>query len=536
MGGPRSAEANTSAPPSPRAVFRRIHAAILILLAACNYPGVSPAPGSLSVREVRQTLAAITSLPPGAGSTVEPLPIDTPVAPGATGAAQPLRPSLAGTSVVYPDVIQYYAQSGDTLAGLAGRFGVGSELIVSAAPLPAKGLIPPATELWIPNRMEGRTYSEAVFPDGEVVYSHLALDFDLYETLARGNGYLNAYRENVQGASLSGGEIIERVAVESSVNPRLLLALLELRSGWVRSPDPRGAERYPIGFHVAGWEGLYRELVITATHLNAGYYGWREGRLGRLQFSDGKSAPFDPRLNAGSAAVQHLMGKLYPQDSWESALYGRGGLIDLYAEMFGDPWERAARAGPIFPAGIAQPELELPFLPGLRWSLTGGPHPSWKTGSPRGAIDLAPVTGEAACSVSSAWVTAPAGGVVVRSRRNVVVLDLDGDGREQTGWVLVFLHIADHERVAEGSVLDADGRIGHPSCEGGTSTGTHVHIARKFNGEWLGADWPLPFVLGGWQVFAGEKNYTGGMFKGEQEVVASPVGPRTSIIVRPSSQ
>ena len=67
----------------------------------------------------------------------------------------------------------------------------------------------------------------------------------------------------------------------------------------------------------------------------------------------------------------------------------------------------------------------------------------------------------------------------------------------------------------------------HPSCEGGTSTGTHVHIARKFNGEWIAIQGPLPFVLSGWQAFASEKNYQGGMLKEGQQVVASPVGPRT---------
>ena len=39
-------------------------------------------------------------------------------------------------------------------------------------------------------------------------------------------------------------------------------------------------------------------------------------------------------------------------------------------------------------------------------------------------------------------------------------------------------------------------------------------------------------ILGGWKVFAEAKNYQGGMNRGEQQVVASPVGPRTSIIVR----
>lgn len=507
-----------------------------LVLAACNYPGLSASPGSLSVREVRQTLAAITSQPPASAATLEPGGAATSVALEEPASAPFPQPGLAGTAVVYPDVIQYFAQSGDTLPALAGRFRVGQELIISSAPLPARGLIPPATELWIPNRMGQPAFSRAALPDGEVIFSSTALDFDLYESIERSKGFLSVYRENVQNQSFSGAEIIARVAVESSINPRLLLALLELRSGWVRGAAVRGDERYPLGFRAGGWEGLYRELVIAATHLNAGYYGWREGTLNPLQFSDGKSTLFDPRLNAGSAAVQHLLGKLYSQETWEAALYGSGGLIELYSEMFGSPWERAAQAGPIFTANAAQPALELPFLPGLRWSLTGGPHQAWKTGSPRGAIDLAPVTGEPACRVSSAWVTAPAQGVVVRSRRNVVALDLDGDGHEQTGWVLVFLHIADYERVVEGAVLRLDDRIGHPSCEGGTSTGTHVHLARKFNGEWLGADLPLSFELGGWQVYAGERNYTGGMKKGEKEVVASPVGPRTSIIERTNGQ
>lgn len=90
--------------------------------------------------------------------------------------------------------------------------------------------------------------------------------------------------------------------------------------------------------------------------------------------------------------------------------------------------------------------------------------------------------------------------------------------------------------MAERTVLRLGDRIGHPSCEGGVATGAHVHLARKFNGEWLGADWLLPFELGGWQVYAGERNYTGGMINGEKEVVASPVGPRTSIIERASGQ
>lgn len=72
---------------------------------------------------------------------------------------------------------------------------------------------------------------------------------------------------------------------------------------------------------------------------------------------------------------------------------------------------------------------------------------------------------------------------MVRSERGVVVLDLDGDGHEQTGWAVLYLHIAARERVPVGQHLYPGERIGHPSCEGGIATGTHVHLARKFNGS-----------------------------------------------------
>jgi len=114
----------------------------------------------------------------------------------------------------------------------------------------------------------------------------------------------------------------------------------------------------------------------------------------------------------------------------------------------------------------------------------------------------------------------------------VVVVDLDGDGYEQTGWVLLYLHIATLERVRVGQWVDVNDRIGHASCEGGKSTGTHVHIARKYNGEWVAADGPIPFTLGGWTVVAGNKPYEGLLVRGDKTIIADPVGQSWSIIFR----
>jgi hypothetical protein len=80
--------------------------------------------------------------------------------------------------------------------------------------------------------------------------------------------------------------------------------------------------------------------------------------------------------------------------------------------------------------------------------------------------------------------------------------------------------------------VEADSPLGHPSCEGGSATGTHVHLARKYNGEWLAADGPLPMLLSGWTAHAGELSYQGTLTKDGLVVTASPGGISGSTIIR----
>jgi LasA protease len=91
----------------------------------------------------------------------------------------------------------------------------------------------------------------------------------------------------------------------------------------------------------------------------------------------------------------------------------------------------------------------------------------------------------------------------------VVILDLDGDRNEGTGWVVLYMHIESRDRVQPGTILRAGEAVGHPSCEGGISSGTHVHLARLFNGVWIPADGPVPFNLSGWVASGTGEEYVG---------------------------
>jgi murein DD-endopeptidase MepM/ murein hydrolase activator NlpD len=112
------------------------------------------------------------------------------------------------------------------------------------------------------------------------------------------------------------------------------------------------------------------------------------------------------------------------------------------------------------------------------------------------------------------------------------VIDVDGDGHEQTGWNLLYLHVATKDRVQVGTWLEANDRVGHASCEGGVSTGTHLHFARRYNGEWIAADGAMPFLLSGWRAVNGNKPYEGKLIRGEQVIIADPVGQMRAHIVR----
>jgi hypothetical protein len=111
------------------------------------------------------------------------------------------------------------------------------------------------------------------------------------------------------------------------------------------------------------------------------------------------------------------------------------------------------------------------------------------------------------------------------------VQDLDGDGLEQTGWTVMYLHIATAERVAVGTYLHIGDHVGRPSCEGGRANGTHLHIARKLNGEWIAAGTgPLPFNLGGWIAQNGDESYKGTLTRDGVTLIACTCSWRASWI------
>jgi LasA protease len=477
---------------------------VLALLAGCSRP-VDPS-----------IYADETTTPGAPGATDTPRfamatpghPTPGPTSPYATrppaaNSPTPDPPRAAGAG---PEVDYHLVVWGETLASiaLANNTTVAELMALNRLTDPDRLVI--GTTLRIPVTPDFDGPYGKLLPDSEFVYGPGTRDFAVAEFMQPYGGYLAHYSEDVEGTWRSGPEVVELAARRFSISPRLLLALLEYRAGWLTNPDPP-EKTYPLGSTVGYRAGLYFQLAWASDQLNAGYYGWRERGLTTARLSDARARLADG-LNAGTAGVEYFLAQGNSRAGWERAL-GPRGFRATYARLFGDPF--AAAVEPLVPASLVQPPLELPWAAGQIWYLTSGPHGGWGDGGAWAALDFVAPDGNQGCTPSAEWARAAAAGLVVRAGDGQVVIDLDGDGFEGTGWTLHYSHLASDGRVTAGTPVSVGDPLGHPACEGGYADAAHLHFARRYNGEWIPAAGALPFNLSGWIALGAAQAYDGSM-------------------------
>lgn len=418
---------------------------------------------------------------------------------------------------------EYVVQPGDTLYGIALSNNISLQALLADNQFADPDVLSVGQVVNIPGAPKQKTPDFKIIPDSRLVRAPGSAHFEVAAFVSQQPGYIRDATDNVptnmanglsKDETLTAAQVIQRVAIEFSVDPRLLLALLEYRAHWLSQSDlSDDAKQFPMISEEASGQvdrsGLYRQLAWTADQLNLGYYSWKYDRLTTLEFDDGTRLRYAPGLNAGTVAIQYFLSLHSAPDLWATEVTQIGFFHTFYA-YFGDPFVGAI--DPLVPPDLVQPPMILPFPQGETWFFTGGPHGGWGNGSAWAAIDFAPPDERSAnmpaCYQSEYWATAVAPGLIVRSDQGMVLLDLDGDGDETTGWVVMYLHLSSDGRVPVGTLVQPGDHIGHPSCEGGVSTATHMHIARRYNGEWIPAACPEctanqqvpPLVLSGWVV------------------------------------
>lgn len=445
------------------------------------------------------TRVIITPFPQTPSPEVEEVVVPTPIA----------------TRPVYEPgtLVDYTVQTGDTLPALTAHFNTTLSEMLEANPALSEDMttLTPGITIKIPIYYEalwGNPFQ--IIPDSLFANGPAQSDFDTQAFVDAQPGWLKNYSALAGDETRRGGDLIDYVARNYSVSPHLLLALAEYQAQALSAETiPDELQRYPLGYEDQFHEGLYLQLNWAANALNNGYYSWRSGELDTITRMDGTIEHPDPWQNAATVALQNYFSGLLNIEDYTRAIYSEG-FYKTYTGLFGDPWLNVTDH---IPGDLQQPELALPFALGKTWTYTGGPHAVWGNGAPLAAIDFAPPAAIGGCATSDEYVVAVADGQIVRSEPAVVLLDLDGDGDERTGWVILYLHLGVNDQIQPGMLVKTGDPIGHPSCEGGSATGTHVHIARKYNGEWVSASGPLAFDLEGWVADKGSEEYLGTLKK-----------------------
>jgi LysM repeat protein len=474
--------------------------AVLVIAGCTAEPTPTPQPGG----EGSQTPQPFIQLP-SFGNDGTPAPTHEPT--------ETPRPSPTPGPVFTEYVVQY----GDTLGAVSAKFDMTLEELMEVNGISDPHALQIGQVLKIPTFVELVGPEDIILPDSEVVYGPAYKDFDIEEFLEQyPDSYLHGYVEYVERGQLTGAEILQLVSERFSVGPRALLALLEYQGGWVTSATLTGTQvSYPFGVHPNGRQTLYREAFWAANQINAGYYGKLSERLGLFDFTDRTRARIAWNINPGTAGIQNVLSKTATWEEWLPMVKPTGYLA-TYKRLFGEPTQYDF--GRLLPRDLKQPTLRLPLEDGKKWYFTGGPHAGWVDGSPWAAVDFAPADQAGSCWQSEYWTVAAAPGVIAAAENGRVILDLDGDGFQGTGWALMYMHTGDEGRVEVGDKLKSNDHVGHPSCQGGDSQTSHIHFARLYNGQWIAADDPrIPLVLSGW-TFSGDSQEYNGLMQREDKM------------------
>jgi len=440
------------------------------------------------------------------------------ILPTATTASIVL-PTINSSSLSTTEVPrEYTVQAGDTLSGIATTYNVSLQALINLNGISNPNLLEVGQILILPSPPTTSTPVNQILTDSRVVRAPDEASFNIDNFLSTQSGYINLVTDtldirlsdgSIRQDILGSANIIRRVAEEYSVDERIILAFLEYKANWLSNAEvaddlkeyPLISEEASLGYNRSG---LYRQLSWLANELNRGYYSYKSSDLRILTFNDGTQLLYNTSQNAGTIALQYVMAIENTPEQWSFDVSDNG-FKSLYLRLFGEDTGK----NEILPPNLTQPSLTLPFRSGDIWRFTGGSHGGWGSGSAWSALDFAPPDrredGDPFCYTSEFPVTAVSTGIISRVSDGTVVLDLDNDINERTGWSILYLHLSIDSSISVGQLVNVGDTIGNASCYGGFSTATHLHIARRYNGEWIptdcnSCDRNIPFTMSDWQA------------------------------------
>ena len=300
---------------------------------------------------------------------------------------------------------------------------------------------------------------------------------------------------------------LELWASYSSVNPQVLLAVLQVRYGLVDGL-PDGADPVQVR------DQIETTALALATAFYEHLYTWGARRdalatsapLPSLALEDGTIITLSAGETSGTYALQQVLAQGSDVATWQSltAPADDGSFGATFAALF-PATDLLAEDNPINPAEVPPDTLlQFPFPLADTWGFWGA-H-SWNGGSappPFSSLDF--YDGGATCSAPPGlYAVASAAGS--STRRNTCWMEID----HGSGWTTSYYHL---QNLVAGGTQIRNARLGSIACEvcaGGFATGPHVHWSLKYNGAYASLE---GVKLSGWTVHVGPTAYDSGSFE-----------------------
>ena len=422
-------------------------------------------------------------------------PVETQPATTAVQAAAAAQKYLPKGAIVTSPRLVVYAGAGNP-SGLSARLAWLVELADDAVPAHAiyvmdardAVVLDVLDRLYAEQLAAPQTASEPLklLSDGQFPYGPNVAGFSVSDYLDQQKSGLAAY-----------ANLIEDRAEWYSINPRLLLALLEVQDKSVTAAPER------VSLAIKPFADRIEQL---ATSLVTPYYA----RLYRpaddkspatVRTLDGQTIRLDGTVNAGTLAVAAALAQTSNSSALATLLdkSAAAGFLQTYTRLFpgSDPLDESNHIELESTPPVDM--LQLPFAVDDTWTFMQGPHDfSGNDSEARSFIDIGIAGSHGA--VAGRWVTAAAGGTVTRHTRTQGTEDCWVDITHSNGWKTVYYHVANLQ-VNNGDPISQNAHLGNPSeltCNGGAADGSHVHFGvQQPSGVYAAISGT---ILSGWKV------------------------------------
>ena len=336
-----------------------------------------------------------------------------------------------------------------------------------------------------------------IVSDEQFVWGPNVGEFDIREYLTTHNSPLLEYAEDV-----------EVWAAYTSINPKILLAVIQLRNGWI-DHIPENIEQ----------EVILAELETVSMNLaNAFYehmYTWgdrstelsaKSSELPIFNLSESGSVQVEPDTTSASFALASLLAVDQDQATWQSQIKPKSpdSFSRLFASLFPDT-DPLDRSNNLDPASLPPEDfLQLPFPMGADWTFNGthswhggdiGPDRSsmdFSTNWPRGST--LPDHYTVASHQGVGYVYAP-------SRTNLPCwMAIDYEMEPGEVWSTSYYHLSNLGDPGDRGWMvrnQSVGKLGTEVCNGGFASSAHVHFTLRYNGAFFDLD---GVKLSGWTV------------------------------------